>query len=534
MRVASLAHLTAVSGANCAVIVATVFGLCALGGLGIWWRCGVSFIVLAAFVVLVGPEPSVVRAAIMATIALGALAFGRPSEGLTVLSAAVLVALAFSPGLARNMGFALSVAATTGLLVLARPLADLLSRWLPSRFAVVVAVPCAAQIAVQPLLLVFAPTIATYGVIANIVTAPLAPIATIAGLAGLVVGDFPVLSLPFLWMSWMSGSAIATVARVTAALPAATIPWPIGLYGIVLAVLLTATVSWAIMSRRGVPAVLASAILLGSLSATVGGSTVTWLNAPPQWAIAQCDVGQGDAVVIRNAGRVALIDVGRDERAVRDCLNRLGVDDIDLLVLTHFDIDHAGAYAAVIGRVRTVLHGPTDGPADEIALQRLRDGGAVLRDGVRGLAGTLGEQSWRVLWPTKGYVGEPGNPASVVVEFSRCGSNCPSLLDLADLPGPEQQRLLSLGGLAAVDVVKVSHHGSRDQFPDLYRRIRSSLALIGVGADNDYGHPTAEALSMLAAAGSTIVRSDTAGVSLIAPHSDGTLRVWTERSGGRS
>ncbi len=533
MRVASLAHLTAVSGANCAVIVATVFGLCALVGLGIWWRCGVAFVALASFVVVVGPEPSVIRAAIMATIALIALALGRPSEGLAVLSAAVIIALAISPGLARSMGFALSVAATTGLLVLARPLVDLLARWLPMRIAMVVAVPLAAQIAVQPLLLVFAPAIATYGVIANVVTAPLAPVATIAGLGGLVLLDIPVFSIPLMGLSWLAGSGIAWVARIIAAAPAATIPWPIGVYGIALAALCSVCASWAIVTRRGVPAVVASAILIGSLSSTVGGSTVTWLSAPPRWLIAQCDVGQGDAVLVRDSGHVALIDVGRDERRVRDCLDRLGIGKIDLLVLTHFDIDHAGAYAAVVGRVGTVIHGPTDGPADELALRRLRDGGANLVQGMRGVVGTLGERHWRVVWPTDGYVGEPGNPASVVVEFSRCGRTCPSVLDLGDLPGPEQQRLLALGGLRAVDIVKVSHHGSRDQFPDLYQRLRPSLALIGVGADNEYGHPTAEVLSMLSAVGASVLRSDTTGISLVASNPDGTLRVWTERAGGR-
>lgn len=534
MRVASLAHLTAVSGANCAVIVATVFGLCALVGLGIWWRCGVALCALASFVVVVGPEPSVIRAAVMATIALLALALGRPSEGLTVLAAAVIIALSLSPGLARSMGFALSVAATTGLLVLARPISELLTRWLPNRLAVVVAVPLAAHIAVQPLLLVFAPAIATYGVIANVVTSPLAPVATIAGLGGLLLMNIPPLSIPLLWVSWLAGSVIASVARIAAAAPVATIPWPIGVYGITLAALCSICVTWAIVARRVVPAVVAVAILIGSLSSTVGGSTVTWLSAPPRWVIAQCDVGQGDAVLVRDSDRVALIDVGRDERRVRDCLDRLGIGKIDLLVLTHFDIDHAGAYAAVVGRVGTVIHGPTDGPADELALRRLRDGGANLVEGTRGVVGTLGERHWRVVWPTEGYVGEPGNPASVVVEFPRCGQGCPSLLDLGDLPGPEQQRMLALGGLRAIDIVKVSHHGSRDQFPNLYRRLSPSLSLIGVGVDNDYGHPTSEALSMLAATGSTVLRSDTAGISLVAPNPDGTLRVWTERAGGRS
>jgi competence protein ComEC len=86
------------------------------------------------------------------------------------------------------------------------------------------------------------------------------------------------------------------------------------------------------------------------------------------------------------------------------------------------------------------------------------------------------------------------------------------------------------GGLASIDVVKVSHHGSRDQDPGLYARVRAPVALIGVGANNEYGHPTAETLYVLAGIGSTIARSDLNGIVLVWRTSDGELRVWRERA----
>jgi competence protein ComEC len=86
------------------------------------------------------------------------------------------------------------------------------------------------------------------------------------------------------------------------------------------------------------------------------------------------------------------------------------------------------------------------------------------------------------------------------------------------------------GGIVPIDVVKVSHHGSRDQDPELYRRVRASVALIGVGADNEYGHPTAETLDVLAGAGSTVARSDLNGIVLVWRTSTGELRVWRERA----
>lgn len=534
MRVSSLSHLTAVSGANCAVIVSVVFGLCALAGLRLWWRIGVSAVALGLFVVLVGAEPSVIRAAIMACIALLALGLGRPTAGLTVLSAAVLVSLAVAPSLSHSIGFALSVAATAGLLVLAGPLRDLLARRIPSRLALVVAVPVSAQIAVQPLLLLFAPAIPTYGVLANALADPLAPVATVAGLIALILGGVPWVATPILWLAWACSALIAGIARITSSLTLASLPWPAGWVGIVIATVISVGACWAILSRHLIVGAVSVTLALGTLSSTLGGSVVAWSNAPDDWSVAQCDVGQGDAVVIRDQGRVALIDTGRETTPIHTCLSQLGIRRIDLLVLTHFDIDHAGGYESVVGMTSTVLHGPTDGIADEVILRTLGDGGAQLVPATRGLRGQLGRLDWSVLWPIANAGTEPGNPSSVVVRFEpgeRCDSSCLSLLDLGDLPAQQQSTMVGLGGIGTVSVVKVSHHGSHDQSPELYARLRAPIGLIGVGADNEYGHPTDLALQLVRSSGGTPIRSDESGIALVNRAADGTIRVWTERSG---
>lgn len=147
------------------------------------------------------------------------------------------------------------------------------------------------------------------------------------------------------------------------------------------------------------------------------------------------------------------------------------------------------------------------------------------------MSGRLGEWDWRVLWPTPTIPVEPGNPSSVVLNLTSGSARLPSVLDLGDLPGREQELMVGLGGIGRVDVVKVSHHGSRDQFAGLYQHLRAGIALIGVGARNEYGHPTDETLAMLAATGSATARSDNCGVALVARGAGGSLRVWTERAG---
>lgn len=530
MRVTSLAHLTAVSGANCAVIVGLVYGLVALAGLGIWWRAGIAAAALVAFVVLVGAEPSVIRAAIMACLALVALASGRPTGGVAILSAAVIIALVWSPSLSHSIGFALSVAATFGLLVLTHPLRELLGRWMPDRIALILAVPLAAQFAVQPLLLVFAPSIPTYGVIANILAEPLAPIATVLGLLALVTSPLPWLSLPVLACAWLASTVIAAIARIGSALPMTSIPWPTGGVGIALAVVCTALAVWALLTKRGVVAAVAGVLVIGALSTTVGAHTISWAQAPRDWSVAQCDVGQGDALVMRDGSETVLIDTGRDENALRACLTSLGVGQIALLVLTHFDIDHVGAYRVVVGRVASVVHGPTDGFADEQTLREFRNAGAAVTQVERGARGTAGGWSWSVLWPTRSIEAEAGNPSSVVTSFTS-ETSLPRVVDLGDLPAREQEMMVGLGGIGPVDIVKVSHHGSKDQFPGLYERLRAGVALVGVGRDNEYGHPTEFALALLASTGSAVIRSDVNGIGLVERDASGTLRVWTERAG---
>lgn len=533
MRVTSLTHLMAVSGANCAIVVGLAFGVAALCQLAIVGRVAVSAVALALFVVLVGPEPSVIRSSIMAAIGLAALVGGRTVAGISALCAAVIMALAFDPTLAHSLGFALSVSATLGLLVIARPLAAVVERWVPRPLALLVSVPVSAALACQPIIVAFSPFIPTYGVLANLLAEPLVPIATVCGLLSILFNPIPGLSDGLLAIACSMAELIASIARGLAGLPVARIAWPGGSFGVVLATLVTAGTVTALTPRfRRLGVLVAVCAATAGLSITVGATRLAWAFAPGQWSWAQCDVGQGDAIVIRDSGRVALIDTGRFEPAVRECLDALGIGHIDLLVLTHFDIDHVGGYESIVGRVGTVLHGPTDGVADETILGRVVRGGARPVVARRGLAGELGRLTWHVLWPTETNPREPGNPSSVVLVFERgpdCDVTCVTGITLGDLPAAEQSAVRLASGVTAVDIVKVSHHGSRDQDPELYRRAGAAIALIGVGADNTYGHPTEQTLDMLTGTGSSVARSDINGITLVWRTASGELRVWRER-----
>lgn len=539
MKASSLSHLTAVSGANCALVVGLAFASAALCGASRALRVTAGMIALAGFVVLVTPEPSVVRAGAMATIAMLAVLWGRPGAGLAVLSLAVTVLLVIDPWLSMSLGFALSAAATCSLLLLSRPLADGLARHLPRPLALAISIPLAAQLACGPLLALIAPTVPLYGVVANMLAAPAAPVATIVGLAACLTSWAPPLRDGLIAIAWLPAAWVAGTARTFSSLPGGALPWLEGWPG---AASLTAVgVCIALVVGRfrarhvaGARAhrtarMLASASLAITVGAIAGGmalgSFAGRLTLPADWSVLMCDVGQGDALLIRSERQVALIDLGPDAAALGSCLARAGVDRIDLLVLSHFDEDHIGGADAVADRIDTVIHGPAT-PEGQRLLNQLDAAGTTIHPVSAGTTGSLGDATWRVLWPATATE-TPGNDASVVLEIA--GGGVPSLLMLGDLSESPQRSLLATGALAShYDVVKVAHHGSADQSAELYHEVSASIGLIPVGQDNRYEHPRDEILDVLEDAGTRIARSDEEGMVVLSPSIEG-VTVWRER-----
>jgi competence protein ComEC len=538
MTLSSLTHLTAVSGSNCAVLVGLALLLGRALRLSRVARVGGALVLLAAFVVLVTPEPSVLRAATMAVVVLVAMVVGRPLRGVPTLAVAVLVLVLADPWCARSPGFALSVLATSGLLVIAPPLAEHLSRALPRGLALIIAVPAAAQLACQPVLSALDPSIAPYGILANLLAEPAVPFATVLGLVACALSPLaPALAHGAAVLAWLPAAWIAAVARFAAGLPGARVPWWDPPLGPVLLAIAAALVVLALLAPRRLSRAAAGALIVSALCAVaiVAGMRFAALaGRPAEWQIAMCDVGQGDATVLRSAGRVALVDTGRDPELIAACLDDLGIARLDLVVLTHFDLDHVGGASALRGRADEVLVGPTGEPADEALLDDLAASGARIRQVTRGDVGALGEWSWRVLWPSDAPV-EPGNGASVTIALTRAGecvSGCLTAILLGDLGAEAQRRVAAAGPVPRVDVVKVSHHGSADQDPGFYERVSATVGLIGVGADNGYGHPTERALSLLADVGTRAWRTDRCGLILLSPAADGAVRTWTARPCG--
>ncbi|WP_072313712.1 ComEC/Rec2 family competence protein [Agrococcus sp. Marseille-P2731] len=524
-----LSHLTAVSGANCVIVVGAAFQGAAALGARRPVRVLVAAVALAAFVVLVTPEPSVVRAGAMASIGLLGIVTGRRAGAVALLSLAVLVVLLLQPHLATSAGFALSALATCGLIVHARPIAAVLSRALPTPIAALVSVPIAAQLWCMPVLVGLDARVSLVSVLANLLAGPAAPIVTIVGLAACLAAPLaPAVAIGLAWVAWIPAAWIAEVAMLAQQLPAAQIPWPSPPWGVLAASAMLALVTLG-HARARLARGIAAALVLGAAVGLGAAWPGIRLGSLADWRVAQCDVGQGSATLVRHEGATVLIDTGEDPALVQRCLSMLGVQRVDMLVLTHFDVDHAGGSPALVGRTGLLVHGPLDDRAGPV-VDELVAAGASAHEARRGDAWQVGGMRIEALWPVG--EAEPGNDASVAVSVDWPGeagaADAIELVVLGDLGAQSQSRLLRAGVPAAAAVV-VAHHGSADQLPALYRRIGASVGLIGVG-ENDYGHPTDAALRLVQETGGVPLRTDERGTIALAVDEDG-VRMWSERSG---
>ncbi|MFB0617405.1 ComEC/Rec2 family competence protein [Streptomyces sp. AGS-58] len=564
-----LAHTLAVSGSNLTILLALLIGPPGLARRaerrGLAPRLGLSLRATAllagaltlGFVIVCRPDPSVLRAAACGAVALLALATGRRGSLVPALATAVLLLVLYDPWLARSYGFLLSVLATGALLVLAPGWsAALRRRRVPPRLAEALAAAAAAQAVCAPAVVVLSARVSLVAVPCNLLAELAVAPATVLGFAALATAPvaMPIARALAWWASWPAGW-IAWVARTGAALPGAGVDWPGNWPGALLLAAVTVVVFLA--GRRlvrhpwwcGVLGVLL--VLLVTRPAPLTRVITGW--PPPGWRFAMCDVGQGDATVLAAGdGAGVVVDAGPDPVLVDRCLTRLGITRIPLLVLTHFHADHVAGLPGVL-RGRSVAAIETTGfeePAAqaEFVMREAAERHIPVTRAVAGEERRAGPLAWRVLWPPQGTTSPTGvraSPARPDAVLQPEGPNDASvallvrtgglrLLLLGDLEPPSQQALLrspAAAGLAGVDVLKVAHHGSAHQDPELMRLVAPRVALVSAGADNPYGHPAPTTVAALRAGGAVVLRTDRDGGLAVGGTggTDGEMRVTRER-----
>ncbi len=553
-------HVLVISGANFAILAA-IFLLIGRRFLGERWGSLLAILMILLYALLVGGEPPVLRAAFMGLLGVWALLVRRTTVALNTLAFAVLVMTACQPGQLYDVGFQLSTMATLGLIVLVGPLTGLAGRVLDRQRHVtlpaerrhqllrfmrdLVLVSIAAQLMTTPLVVGTFGRLSLVAPLTNLLIVPVQGVllasgglAALAGMVWLPLGKV-LAAAPFACVAWT-----LEIVQWTARFPLASIAlgpfqaWQVwslyvGAAGAWLAVRWWRSHELASGGQRR----LALPPALASRRAALLWGAVLFLATTPWWVrlylpdgrlhLYVLDVGQGDALlVVTPDGKQVLIDGGPDPVALLAELGqRIPPWDrtIELVILSHADADHIGGLPELLARYE-VAQVMDSGYGRETAVYEAWQA-ALQAEEVEPAVAMPGER-WslgrgavlEVLAPT-GVPFETPNENSVVVRL-RYGQFCALLA--GDIGAAAEARLLSSGALGECQVLKVPHHGSQTSSSQRFLdALRPRYALLSVGADNLFGHPSAEVTA----------RYETMGTQLFRTDEQGTIHLMTD---GRS
>ena len=524
LRISGLGHLTAVSGANVAILLLFVQFLLQRTRISDNWRFVILVLVLLAFVVVARPSPSVVRAAMMAGIALLYWIKGlqKLSEGILLLAVSTL--LIIDPWLAISWGFALSAAATLGLILLPRLWGVDVNSSLSMKLG---STAFAASLATMPILLAMGSPVTFATIPANILAEFMVAPATVLGLLAPLLYFVPGLNV---FSQFIANCAIGAASLIVATAKF----FSNSLFAVdVLSfkgILLIVSMAIGFRYRKSIPAVVALMLITVLVLAGVSSHQNRWHIK--SWEIAVCDIGQGDSTLIRTGENSAMvIDVGPDQESMKACLTEFGITDIELFVASHFHADHIGGINGMVEvakpkRVITAaLHVPQGGvDLVDTAIAPISRETATL-----GMSGKFNNESfsvnWQVLAPAKIPIGVEDSNGSMINNNSvvlLVTTAHHRILLTGDIEIDGQNALMNSVSDPAADLVKVPHHGSAYQSPDFAKWVHAQVAWISVAKENPYGHPNASTISMFQAAGSTVLSTMNCGHISIGPNSYST------------
>ena len=513
-RASGLSHLLVVSGGNVAMVLAPVLAATTLLRLPRWPKFAVGFGAVAFFTILTGAEPSVLRAGVMACLALIGMLAGRSRTTASILSAAVLGLLVLDPWLVRSVGFQLSVTATAGMVALASPLAERFGRFAPGPIAAAAGATVSAQLGVTPVLLYHFHEVPLATLPANLAAFPLvAPSLLLGAVAagtgliwfpfGRVVGAIAL--LPMRWLALVADHlGKAPVGYLTAE------GGPLVLVGgtaLVAAIVVWVRTGWK-PSRTLIAAAIASMPFFVWASALGTG--------PPEGLTVRFfDVGQGDAALLTTPeGGAVLVDGGPERDQVATELSALAIKRLDIVVASHPHADHIVGLPSVLARLPVGLllqPGCEDEPSPlQADLDRaIADEGVEVQNPRAGDTFWLGSLRLDVLSPDRCWTGteSDANNDAIVIRAVYGGD---IVLIASEPEEPAQEWLLESGVDLRADILKVPHHGAATSVPEFFDAVQADAAVVSVG-ENDYGHPTAFTLDALVASGSQVWRTDRQG-----------------------
>ena len=493
--VTGTAHLIAVSGSHLAIVGFVIESALQKTRFSRRLQRGLLVLALAAYAVFTGASPSAVRACCMVAATLVANGAGRRRHGLSALFVTMAIFVLLRPTVLFEMGFQLSCASVFAILCFC-PYATyaLVELGVPSGVASILSVTLCSQLATLPVTI---PTFGTFSLIAPLANAVIGPVISVLLASSVVLVPcslVPLLSRVALVVPMIVARCALFFEQLFAAVPGASVSVPpdtVWIY--VVPVALAALLVWWPRPRARPMAV---GLLCLMLAAVV--PYVYWDRyAPPSATV--LDVGQADAILVRQGVAVALVDCGLDERVV-SALVRNNVHHIDAVFVTHWDEDHWGGLPDVldqfsVGTIAVAANALEDAPAEV-----LNRPGVTYRQVARGDAIDIGAFRARVMWPFDTVDGE-GNEDSLVLLLSYVqGGQSLRMLLTGDAELDQEREFVQEVG--DIDVLKLGHHGSKVSVDlDLLETLKPELSIASAGEGNRYGHPSDACIDAVKEAG---------------------------------
>lgn len=539
VRVDGLAHLLAVSGAHLVVVCSIVMVLMKRLAISRWLAVVLQVAFICCYLVLTGAPMSAIRAAAMTSLALMSFFARRRPYALGALGACIVVMIAHDPLAAFSLSFALSVAATLGIVLFCGFFEAWIARPLLLESSPVVdalALTCAASLSTIPVSASLFGQVSLVAPLANVLAAPVFSLVCIAGFAALALAALlPAVGTAVLVAVLLLVDAFCWVLQALSNLPAAAVPVYLPF---ACALAITVGIPLLVWMRWPQPQVCGYA-MVGTVAviAVAASCAYPWLQGDQ---IVMLDVGQGDAFLVRSDGHAMLVDTGTNDVMLLQGLGACGVRHLDAVLVTHPDDDHCGSLTAlkgIVGVDRVLVAADLLEDADEHCA-RLR-ACAHWVAGPQGLVGlqvsdviVCGNFAFTVIGPD-GFKDGGGNADSLVLvmesDENRDGCVDHTALFCGDAESEQLATYAAAGRVPPVEIYKVGHHGSRAAVTtELASLMSPSVSLVSVGEYNRYGHPVQETLAILEDAGSTIFRTDRQGMVTCSLKAD-CLEVRTQR-----
>ena len=522
MQETGLAHLFAVSGLHCAFLV-TLLALLISRRQRL--LCAVTIPLLLFYMVMVGMSPSVVRACIMQIFLLIAPLFRRGSDPLTSLAAALLVILLCNPFAAASVSLQLSFSATLGMVLLSPRLYKPLTGWYKGKCRPLRAALCfvAANLSATLSAVVFTAPLTAWYFRIFVLVAPLSSLLAVPAAGWSFMAAFVTALLGFVWLplarllGWISWVLVRYILWVANGMMswryhAVYFTNPYLIYWLLF--LYAAFIGCAATPDGKRKYLLASALSVLTLTAAI------WVNRQDyQYGVLTAltlDVGQGESVILTSGGETALVDCGSSNSykdpggLAADTLHSMGVRELSAVVVTHYHADHTNGLYEVLRRI----------PVQTIYLPDIEDEYGV-RERLVSLAEEKGVQVTYVTKETADMLGDTvltiyppvqsGGDLNELGLTALASAGDFDLLITGDMSGSTEKKLVETYALPDIEVLVVSHHGSRYSSNIRFlKAVMPEAAVISVG-DNNYGHPSEETLQRLLAVGADIWRTDQQG-----------------------